>query len=288
MSSLDRRRFLEGALAGVAAGSAAGFFGGRAYGSSSHRAGPQGGAAPGIASAPPGAASAAARRPGVDGFPRVSFAQQGEDLIIRDMLGWFRITRPTYLDIGANDPVVNSNTYLFYLRGSRGVLVEPNPALVARLQKERPEDRVLPIGIGPKDDPGADFYMIRGADELNTFSKEQADYLVKVHGPGTIERVVKVPLVNVNAVIAENFDVAPNILSVDTEGLDLEILRSLDFTRFRPHVICAETLAGETGLPEEPIIDLLRGKDYSVRGGTFVNTVFLANELLAHRNEKPK
>jgi FkbM family methyltransferase len=263
MDPVERRRFLVGALTGVAAAGPLGVWGGRA--SASHAA----------------AKSALPPPPSVDSFPRVSFAQQGEDLIIRDMLRWFKITRPTYLDIGANDPVFDNNTYLFYLKGSRGVLVEPNPSFAAKLQKARPEDRVLAIGIGPTDVGAADYYMVRGDDQMNTFSKEQADFLIKLKGPNAIERVIQVPLVNVNEVIAENFDGPPNILSVDTEGFDLEILKSLDFTRFRPHVVCAETLTGETGLAEEGILTLMHSKGYTVRGATFVNTVFLANELLA-------
>jgi FkbM family methyltransferase len=197
------------------------------------------------------------------------------------MLEPFGIARPTYLDIGAHDPIRSNNTYLLYATGSRGVLVEPNPALTTTLQTSRPGDRVLAIGIGVTAATEADYYVIRGDGQLNTFAKDQADWLVKQKGPSMLERVIKVPLVNVNDVIKESFDIAPNVLSVDTEGLDFAILQSLDFARYRPHVICAETLDGATGKPEANILELLASKGYSVRGATFVNTLFLANELLA-------
>jgi FkbM family methyltransferase len=270
----ERRLFLGGALTGVVAGSVTGFFAGR---SSTGRAGgavhsPQAGAPPDPSVRGGGTSPSS--------FPHVSYAQQGEDLIIRSLLEPFRISRPSYLDIGASDPIVGSNTYLFYAEGGRGVLVEPNPALTAKIQQVRPKDRLLPIGVGVSDTAEADYYIIRGDGQLNTFSKEQADGLVRKKGPEMLERVIKVPLVNVNEVISQNFDVAPNVLSIDTEGLDLDILRALDFTRYRPQVICAETLDGETGQPETDILELLHAKSYSVRGATFVNTVFLANELL--------
>src|SRR5436853_220648 len=61
---------------------------------------------------------------------RLSYAQVGEDLVMwhiaYDVLG---IKNPTYMDVGAHHPVINNNTFLFYERGSRGVLVHPNPAL---------------------------------------------------------------------------------------------------------------------------------------------------------------
>src|SRR4051812_41063504 len=61
------------------------------------------------------------------GRARPSYAQQGEDLAVASIFGLLGVGRPTYLDVGAGDPVEGSNTYLFYERGCRGVLVEPNP-----------------------------------------------------------------------------------------------------------------------------------------------------------------
>jgi glycosyltransferase involved in cell wall biosynthesis len=58
--------------------------------------------------------------------PKISYSQCGEDIIIDFLLTWLKIKNPTYLDIGANDPVKLSNTYYFYKKGSRGVLIEPD------------------------------------------------------------------------------------------------------------------------------------------------------------------
>src|SRR3954453_21218777 len=81
------------------------------------------------------------------GQSRPSFSQQGEDLIVESICGFLKIENPTYLDIGAADPIVSSNTYLFYRKGCRGVLVEPNPAFCRELRRVRPKDTVLNIGI---------------------------------------------------------------------------------------------------------------------------------------------
>src|SRR5690242_9998804 len=72
-----------------------------------------------------------------------SYAQSGEDLVAEFILRYLKIYAESvnYLDIGANDPVFSNNTYFFYLKGARGVLVEPNVALCARLRAVRPEDR---------------------------------------------------------------------------------------------------------------------------------------------------
>ena len=70
--------------------------------------------------------------PGLVGPPT---AQQGEDLVVRSLCEHLELALRTYLDIGANDPVIGSNTYLPYLDGARGVLVEPNPLHCRRLAR---------------------------------------------------------------------------------------------------------------------------------------------------------
>ena len=50
------------------------------------------------------------------------------------------------------------------------------------------------------------------------------------------------PLVNVNKIVDEHFRGAPSIISIDTEGLDLEILKTFDFNRHRPPIIFARRL----------------------------------------------
>jgi hypothetical protein len=77
---------------------------------------------------------------------RPSFAPQGEDLAIQPMLKLAGIDRPTYIDVGAHDPVANNDTFLFSATGSRGVVVAPNAAAVVQFQKARPHDTVLDGG----------------------------------------------------------------------------------------------------------------------------------------------
>ena len=66
----------------------------------------------------------------------------------------------TYLDIGANHPVRLNNTYLFYLRGYKGVLVEPNVSLCERLRAVRPRDTTLAAGIGVTAAREADYFIM--------------------------------------------------------------------------------------------------------------------------------
>jgi FkbM family methyltransferase len=216
---------------------------------------------------------------------KLSYAQQGEDIVLWQILrGALGIERPTYLDIGAHHPVFNNNTFYFYERGARGVLVEPNPALHGVLEQIRPGDALVRAGIGVTAQTEAEFFVIGGSEDgqLNTFSREQAETLVKrSNGRYSIAQVLKIPLLNLNELMRKHWNGPPNLLSIDTEGFDLPILRSLDFKRMRPDVICAETLeiGGRRVLPE--ILQLLTQHGYEVRGGSFVNTIFIDRRHIA-------
>ncbi len=209
-----------------------------------------------------------------------SFSQAGEDMIVRFFLRYRQIAEMTYLDVGANDPIELSNTYYFYLRGFRGVLVEPNVSLCDRLRAVRPEDTTLAAGIGVGGGTEADYYVMN-FHGLNTFSKEEAEHQVEAsEGRISIKEVLKMPLRDINEVMSRHFKGAPTFLSVDTEGMDLAILKSIDFTRYRPKVICAETLVSSTTKTRPEITEFMAAQNYVARGGSFVNTIFVDSAIL--------
>ncbi|HEY3380589.1 MAG TPA: FkbM family methyltransferase [Vicinamibacterales bacterium] len=207
---------------------------------------------------------------------RQSFAQMGEDIVLFHLLrDWMKVPSPLYLDIGAADPVESSNTYLLYCTGGRGVLVEPNPDYVVKLRRVRPEDIVVQAGIGITDANAADYYVMRGQPTLNTFSPAQVEMYRRSGHPDIVEKVVKMPLIAVNHVIAQCLGKAPDLLSIDVEGLDLDILRTLDFVAFKPGAVIAETIMMGGGAADNTEIGVfLKSKGYVVRGGSLYNTIF--------------
>lgn len=211
------------------------------------------------------------------------YAQSGEDIILSHLFFKMSISHPTYLDIGANHPSFISNTYYFYLRGSSGVCVEPNPILYKKIKKLRPRDKVLNVGIGVNEETTADFYLFpEYADGLSTFSKEEAVYWeetgMKHTGKIKYEKIIQVPLQTINTVIVSNFKHTPDFISIDVEGLDLQILESLDFDSHAPLILCVETLAygkDQTEHKREDIISFVKSKGYEIYADTHVNTIFL-------------
>src|SRR5213592_2165760 len=98
----------------------------------------------------------------------VSYAQNGEDVLLDRALR----TQPPgfYIDVGANDPVIDSVTKMFYDRGWRGINVEPG-AIFARLAAARPRD--VNIQMALSDRAGTrEFYEFPDAGGLSTLSAD--------------------------------------------------------------------------------------------------------------------
>ena len=177
--------------------------------------------------------------------------------------------------MGAAHPRKSNNTYLLYGTGCNGVLVEPNPMYADLLRKERPRDVTVQAGIGVSETAEADYYEIKGNPLLNTFSPDQVKELQKEKGPDIVERVVKMPLLNINKVIEQNLGKAPDLLSTDVEGLDYAILKTLDLSRYRPAVIIAEDVAFRPNGEMTPIAKYFAEQGYIPRGGSMVNAVYV-------------
>jgi FkbM family methyltransferase len=215
-------------------------------------------------------------------FSNISYSQNGEDLIIKNLFNRLRISKPTYLDIGANHPIYISNTYLLYVKGSRGVCVEPNSVLAKKFRTARPGDIVLQAGVAFNDETEATFYQFPyEAHGLSTFSKKEAEFWETTGnenvGKYTIERAVTLPLLRINNIIREHFTGHPNFISIDVEGLDLDILKTLDFSKYKPEVFCIECiryLENNKEQIDEDILSFMKNAGYFVYADTHINTIF--------------
>lgn len=207
---------------------------------------------------------------------KTSWAQQGEDLLIDFIFkSYLNCGNPSYLDIGANHPFALSNTYLFYKKGCRGVNIEPDPALIEEFKRLRPRDININVGVG-KEGAMLDFYVM-STPTLNTFSKEVAEKNKRSRhfGYPCIVEVKKIKVVPVNELLKKHFSHNhPYFISIDVEGWDYEILASIDFTLYKPDVICIETnKAIEENIDEHG--RLLAKAGYLQYAETSINSIFV-------------
>lgn len=175
---------------------------------------------------------------GYDGFAP-SFSSAGEDMILRHLVGSDR-QQGFYVDVGACDPVVGSNTFFFYNYGWRGINIEARPGSKALFDRHRPRDINLETGISSQSN-ALTYYVVAEGKTMNSFSREFIDHLGL-----TIQREVSVPTAPLAHIMAKHLPQGQKIdfMSVDVEGMDFEVLASNDWNRYRPEFLVVETEAG--------------------------------------------
>ena len=208
-------------------------------------------------------------------FGKISYSQCGEDLIMAFLLEQIGITNVVYLDIGAHHPYLFSNTYYFYKRGDRGICVEPDVSLYKEIDKRRPRDVSINSGVGASNTKMTLF--IFEPSTLNTFSKSERDRYSKIGHKQVSEQ--SVPIYTIDKILIKSNmskdDV--NLVSLDVEGMDLEILKSINFNKFRPEIFCVETLEYTNKQPRKlkSIIRLMEKNGYYSYADTYINTIFV-------------
>ncbi len=163
------------------------------------------------------------------------FSLYGEDAILTALL--HPGESGTYVDVGANHPVDGSNTYRLYLRGWSGLAVDPNPRFSALFKKRRPRDTHLTEGVATES--GELTYFEYEHDTLNTLSAERAVELDELGFRRMGSQIV--PCRPLRLMVEQHLAGRQiDVMSVDCEGLDLDVLRSLDLGVHRPTVVIVE------------------------------------------------
>lgn len=161
--------------------------------------------------------------------PTKSYSQHGEDVFIFDYLSKINQLDGVYIDVGANHPTSISNTYLFYRKGYSGLTIEPNTELARLLRWFRKRDRVFQIGVDKQ--CGLFELNINKAPVLSSFKKINNKDLWKS---------LNVPVLRLDDV--SNFAELEKIflLSIDTEGLNYNVIQGADRTLEITVLVCIE------------------------------------------------
>lgn len=211
---------------------------------------------------------------------KLSFSQCGEDLIVDYIFKLRGISKPTYLDIGANDPYYLNNTAIFYQRGSKGINVDANPSCISKFLIERPKDTNLNIGIGAQKTEST-FYIMKDST-LSTFSEVEFLKYKKSNKSKLIDKKI-INIHTLKDVLATyNDSIFPDFLSLDIEGLDYEVIKSIDFKVSSPKVICVEISEYSptgSGRKKNEIVEFLIDKGYFEYATTNLNSIFVKNSF---------
>jgi FkbM family methyltransferase len=200
-----------------------------------------------------------------------SYSQFAEDLLIQQALSRLEDVRHFYVDIGCHHPRRGSNTYALYRRGWQGILVDLEDIKVLACKIARPRDTVVKAAVSNEEK----FVQIFSPGAFSTNTTINPDGIENSEQYKPIGRVRTVKL---TSLLREHrcpqvFD----FLNIDVEGVDLEVLQSLDLNEFRPSLICVENWKAQEGLSALLDTETHRHLDkngYELLGLSSVSTIY--------------
>lgn len=148
------------------------------------------------------------------------------------------------VEVGAANGVENSHTkFLIDEWEWSGILIEPHPDFFRNLsQVHAGKDRVRLVNKAICTEEGQhEFYLARAISRLFLDEKKKQDFLgggwgKKVTGSVQVEAVRLDNLLDSMGGVPKEFD----LLSIDAEGMDLNVVESMDWKRWRPRLVCIE------------------------------------------------
>jgi FkbM family methyltransferase len=172
------------------------------------------------------------------------FGQNGEDFLLWRLFG----DQPAgfYIDVGAFDGVLYSNSYSFELCGWEGICIEAHPLYFEQLKRARP--RACCVHAACVASPSltqATFHI----EQLGLYSGTSDAHRVKVaKGYAYIGlnfkdfEVIQVPARTLDDILAQHLptNTPVDLISIDVEGSELEVLQGLNLEHYQPRVLVVE------------------------------------------------
>lgn len=213
---------------------------------------------------------------------KVSYSQFAEDLVAESLLMRAgKLTGAgTYIDVGACWPIKYSNTFAYYQRGWRGLCIDPRPGFEVAFSLSRPGDICVNVGIAAAETE-MEYYAFEN-DVFNTFDRERAIKLDAIgRGGRTLAGRVNVPVRPLQSVIEETLGVDREIdlVSIDVEGLELDVLSSIDWEVTKPTLFIIEQKSKSVQKSlKSPIATFMVAQGYECVSATNQNVYFLRKD----------
>ena len=195
-----------------------------------------------------------------------SYSQFQEDLLIDLLLG--RKSEGVYIDVGATDPFYNNNSARFYLRGWRGVNIQPCLTKFKKIAKNRVLDINLNIAVAEVIGQ-LPFYNVGNNASFSSLNQEKA---------------IKIADINKLKISSSMIDVMPiakimdthlcgiqlDFMSIIAAGHELELLITNEWCKYRPTVVVVKSC-----IDSRDIIVFMDKHNYLHIFSNSVNTIFV-------------
>lgn len=182
------------------------------------------------------------------------YSQDGEEMYLKEK--YHNKTNGIYVDVGANHPFMFSNTYWAYLKGWKGINIEPDICNYELLKNIKKKD--ININCGISDNESVLHYYEFQEDALNTFCENE------VNNKDEVINIRNVPVKRLDSIFDQYEIKEINFIDIDVEGMEMNVLKSIDWDKVSIECILIEQ-RGLTllGVVKSEVCKFLIGKGYA-------------------------
>jgi len=175
-----------------------------------------------------------------------SYAQHGEDLKIAELVGGVE----SFIDIGANDGYSVSNTFKFAVHGAHGICFEPVQSVYKLLKAlYRFNSRITCLNFGVSDKATSTEIVAAGVlSYIEDTAEKEHLHILQSHFPKNTRKET-IQLARFDEIMKTlKFPKQVDLLSIDVEGHELNVLKSISFNQYKFKVIVIETHTFKNGV----------------------------------------
>lgn len=201
-----------------------------------------------------------------------SFSQYGEDLLVWELLRREGRTHAGfYVDVGAFDPILYSNTNLLYQRGWQGLNLDLSDEAILRFNQVRARDINVQCAVSDAErEMILCKYPIAATNRLLPVEVIDRKSILGEE-PVATTTIKALPLAKVLDTYLPS-EARLDFMDVDCEGHDLAVLKSNNWSKYRPFILAVEDVTND---PESEAVRYCTAQGYDLAATLFITRIFL-------------
>ena len=211
--------------------------------------------------------------------PRIINSNWGVDVIVESILR--NKNKGVYIDVGCHHPLINNNTYLLNRKGWSGINIDLDFNAIDMFNYFRPNDDNQLIALSDKKGI-AKLYFFHNRAPKNTLDYRSGTGAKKIQKveTNTLNNVIKKSKLKIREI---------DFLSIDVEGNEMNVLKGLNFKKYRPKVICVELIIKKNNhfykqkieaIQKSIIYKFLIKKNYKLSNWIHDDLIFVSNDFI--------